>query len=60
MVGLLVVSAVLAVLPLFLILGFIVKRGSINWAFFSRLPVPPGKREAAHHPGNSVDGRMAC
>jgi phosphate transport system permease protein len=45
MVGLLVVSAVLAVLPLFLILGTLLVKGagSINWAFFTQLPVPPGE-----------------
>ncbi len=45
MVGLLVVSAVLAVLPLFLILGTLMVKGvgSINWAFFTQLPVPPGE-----------------
>ena len=45
MVGLLVASALLAVLPLFLILGTLIVKGagSINWAFFTELPVPPGE-----------------
>ncbi len=45
MVGLLVVSAVLAVLPLLLILGTLIVKGagSINFGFFTRMPVPPGQ-----------------
>jgi phosphate transport system permease protein len=45
MVVLLVAAAVLAVLPLFLILGTIIMKGagSINWAFFTRMPVPAGE-----------------
>jgi phosphate transport system permease protein len=44
MVGLLVVAAVLAVLPLLLILGTLIVKGagSINPDFFTRMPVPPG------------------
>lgn len=45
MVGLLVVATVLAVLPLFLILGTLIVKGagSINLAFFTHLPVPAGE-----------------
>ena len=45
MVGLLVVATVLAVLPLFLILGTLVIKGagSINLDFFIRRPVPAGE-----------------
>jgi len=39
------VCAVVSVLALFLILGYLVVRGgaSINWAFFTRLPAPVGE-----------------
>lgn len=45
MVGLLVLAAVLAVLPLLLILGTLIVKGagSINPDFFTRMPVPPGE-----------------
>jgi phosphate transport system permease protein len=45
MVGLLVIAAVLAVLPLLLILGTLIVKGagSINLGFFTRMPVPPGE-----------------
>jgi phosphate transport system permease protein len=45
MVGLLVAAAVLAVLPLLLILGTLIVKGagSINFGFFTRMPVPPGE-----------------
>lgn len=45
MVGLLVLAAVLAVLPLLLILGTLIVKGagSINLGFFTRMPVPPGE-----------------
>lgn len=45
MVGLLVVAAVLAVLPLLLILGTLIVKGagSINLGFFTRMPVPAGE-----------------
>ena len=45
MVGLLVGAAVLAVLPLLLILGTLIVKGagSINLGFFTRMPVPPGE-----------------
>jgi phosphate transport system permease protein len=53
MVGLLVVAAVLAVLPLLLILGTLMVKGagSINLAFFTRMPVPrakPGRSGPLH------------
>ena len=45
MVGLLVVAVILAILPLFLILGTLIVKGasSINFAFFTRMPVPAGE-----------------
>jgi phosphate transport system permease protein len=45
MVGLLVVAVVLAILPLFLILGTLIVKGagSINFAFFTKMPVPAGE-----------------
>ena len=45
MVGLLVVAVVLAILPLFLILGTLVVKGagSLNFAFFTRMPAPAGE-----------------
>jgi len=45
MVGLLILSAVFAVLPLLLILGTLLVKGagSINLGFFTRMPVPPGQ-----------------
>lgn len=44
MTGLVVVLCVLAVLPLFLILGDLIIRGasSLDWAFFTQNPVPAG------------------
>jgi phosphate transport system permease protein len=45
MVGLLLVAVVLAILPLILILGTLIVKGagSINFAFFTRMPVPAGE-----------------
>jgi phosphate transport system permease protein len=45
MVGLLVVAVILAILPLFLILGTLIVKGagSINFAFFTKMPVPAGE-----------------
>lgn len=45
MVGILALSAVIAVTPLLLILGTLVAKGagSINFAFFTRMPVPAGE-----------------
>jgi phosphate transport system permease protein len=45
MVGLLVVAVVLAILPLFLILGTLIVKGagSINFGFFTKMPVPAGE-----------------
>jgi phosphate transport system permease protein len=45
MVGVLVVAVVLAILPLFLILGTLIVKGagSINLAFFTKMPVPAGE-----------------
>ncbi|HEX5385843.1 MAG TPA: phosphate ABC transporter permease PstA [Gemmatimonadales bacterium] len=45
MVGLMVVAVIIALLPLFIILADLVARGasSLSWAFFTRLPAPPGE-----------------
>lgn len=45
MVALTVVAALLATLPLVLILGLLLKQGasSLNWAFFTAMPVPVGE-----------------
>ncbi len=44
MLGLLSAAAVMATLPLILIMFHLVKNGlsSIDWSFFTRVPVPPG------------------
>ncbi|MEO5568175.1 MAG: phosphate ABC transporter permease PstA [Gemmatimonadaceae bacterium] len=44
MLGLLSVAALMATLPLILIMFHLVKNGlsSIDWSFFTRVPVPPG------------------
>ena len=45
MVGLMVLAVLLAVLPLFLILGTLIVKGagSLSLAFFTRMPVPAGE-----------------
>ncbi|HJU10042.1 MAG TPA: phosphate ABC transporter permease PstA [Candidatus Binataceae bacterium] len=45
MVGLTVVATVIAAVPLFLILGYLISKGasSVNWNFFTRMPVPVGQ-----------------
>jgi phosphate transport system permease protein len=43
--GAITVAALIVTVPLFLILGTVVKRGvvGLNWAFFTQLPVPVGE-----------------
>ena len=45
MVGLTVLATVLALVPLFLVLGYLMRKGasSINWRFFTRMPAPVGQ-----------------
>jgi phosphate transport system permease protein len=45
MVGLTVLATVLALVPLFLVLGYLLSKGasSINWNFFIRMPAPVGQ-----------------
>jgi phosphate transport system permease protein len=45
MVGLMVLATVAALLPLFLVFGYLLSKGasSINWDFFTRMPVPVGQ-----------------
>jgi phosphate transport system permease protein len=45
MVGLTVLATVLALVPLFLVLGYLLSKGasSVNWNFFTRMPVPVGQ-----------------
>ncbi len=45
MIGLMFLAAALAILPLLLIFGYLIKQGaaSINWAFFTQPPRPPGE-----------------
>jgi phosphate transport system permease protein len=49
-------AALLAILPLILIAAHLLKQGasSINWAFFTRMPVPPG--EAHGGMANAIAG----
>jgi phosphate transport system permease protein len=46
MVGLTYVAAILATIPLLLILAQLIKRGgaSVNWDFFTKTPLPPGDK----------------
>ncbi|MBV8773597.1 MAG: phosphate ABC transporter permease PstA [Deltaproteobacteria bacterium] len=45
MVGLTVLATVVALVPLFLVLGYLVSKGasSVNWSFFTRMPAPVGQ-----------------
>jgi phosphate transport system permease protein len=45
MVGLTVLATVVALVPLFLVLGYLLTKGasSINWKFFTRMPTPVGQ-----------------
>lgn len=49
-------AALLAVLPLLFILGHLIAHGgsSLNWAFFTRMPKPPG--ESGGGMGNAIAG----
>jgi phosphate transport system permease protein len=45
MVGLTVLATVVALAPLFLVLGYLISKGasSVNWNFFTRMPAPVGQ-----------------
>jgi phosphate transport system permease protein len=45
MVGLTVLATIVALVPLFLVLGYLVSKGasSVNWNFFTRMPAPVGQ-----------------
>ncbi|HVN89069.1 MAG TPA: phosphate ABC transporter permease PstA [Candidatus Binataceae bacterium] len=45
MVGVTVAATVIALTPLFLVLGYLLAKGasSLNWAFFTKMPAPVGK-----------------
>jgi phosphate transport system permease protein len=45
MVGLTVTATIIALIPLFLVLGYLLTKGasSINWAFFTKMPTPVGQ-----------------
>jgi len=45
MVGLTVLATVLALVPLFLVLGYLLSKGasSVNWNFFTKMPTPVGQ-----------------
>jgi phosphate transport system permease protein len=46
MVGVTIASTIIALLPLFLVLGYLISKGasSLNWAFFTNMPSPVGQR----------------
>jgi phosphate transport system permease protein len=56
MVGLTVLATVLALVPLFLVLGYLLSKGasSVNWNFFTRMPAPVG--EAGGGMANAIIG----
>jgi phosphate transport system permease protein len=45
MVGLTVAATIVALIPLFFVLGYLMSKGaaSINWAFFTKMPTPVGQ-----------------
>jgi phosphate transport system permease protein len=45
MVGLTIVATMVALVPLFFVLGYLTSKGaaSVNWAFFTRMPTPVGQ-----------------
>src|ERR1700691_3537840 len=45
MVGLTIAATVVALIPLFFVLGYLLSKGatSINWDFFTKMPVPVGQ-----------------
>ena len=58
MVGLTIVATVIALTPLFLVLGYLASKGasSINWDFFTKMPVPVG--QAGGGMANAIVGTL--
>ena len=46
MVGLTIAATIVALIPLFLVLGYLLAKGatSVNWNFFTRMPTPVQRR----------------
>jgi len=45
MVGVTIAATIVALIPLFFVLGYLLTKGaaSVNWAFFTKLPAPVGQ-----------------
>jgi phosphate transport system permease protein len=58
MVGLTIMATVIALTPLFLVLGYLASKGasSVSWSFFTRMPVPVG--EAGGGMANAIVGTL--
>jgi phosphate transport system permease protein len=58
MVGLTIVATVIALTPLFLVLGYLASKGasSVNWDFFTKMPVPVG--QAGGGMANAIVGTL--
>ena len=58
MVGLTIAATVIALTPLFLVLGYLASKGasSINWDFFTKMPVPVG--QAGGGMANAIVGTL--
>jgi phosphate transport system permease protein len=58
MVGLTVLATVVALVPLFLVLGYLLSKGatSVNWNFFTRMPAPVG--QAGGGMANAIVGTL--
>jgi phosphate transport system permease protein len=58
MVGLTIAATVIALTPLFLVLGYLASKGasSVSWSFFTRMPVPVG--EAGGGMANAIVGTL--
>src|SRR5260370_40787635 len=56
MVGLTIAATVIALTPLFLVLGYLASQGasSVTWDFFTKMPVPVG--QAGGGMANPIDG----
>jgi phosphate transport system permease protein len=58
MVGLTIAATVIALTPLFLVLGYLASKGasSVNWDFFTKMPVPVG--QAGGGMANAIVGTL--
>jgi phosphate transport system permease protein len=58
MVGLTITATVIALTPLFLVLGYLASKGasSVSWSFFTRMPVPVG--DAGGGMANAIVGTL--